>query len=441
MYHEKKIGVFISHIFGVYQQGVCQGIIDKAVEYGYATEIFTSLDGENLDTYENGEESILRIPSYDSFDGVIFASDTYVSADLKQKILNKLKTLSCPVVEIAVTGSCFPAVSLENNSAAGELTAHFLAKHHASRVCYLGCSAESSFSALRENYYIEALKKAGKTPGENDIYRCGYDIASVKEALAFFCKTGTPEAVVCYNDRLALLFLTAALSAGYRVPEDIALTGCDDTPEGHHTSPRLTTVSFPVYELGVTATKNLLALICGNDLPPVTVLSAEPIIHNSCGCKSSENSNAVFLTGELSARIAALENSIFDSIDMSSSLQHITDLDDGMDLLEQFVQKIENCQAFYLCLYSDWDSVSNHILALTNHEETPADADMIMMKFALRNGKRLPECSYRKKIFCRTIFMAIPTVPTSTFLYFLKRRNSVILPSPTRAIESTTISN
>ena len=396
MYHEKKIGVFISHIFGAYQQGVCQGIIDKASEYGYTTEIFTSLDGENLGTYENGETSILRIPNYDSFDGIIFASDTYVSTDLKEKILHKLQSLSCPVMEIAVANNHFPTVSLENNSMAGILTTHFLTVHQASRVCYLGCAAEPYFSGLRENYYKEALKHAGKTPGQNDIYRCDYDLCAVKEALAFFCTTGTPETVICYNDRLALLFLAAALAAGYRIPEDIALTGCDDTPEGHNTSPRLTTVSFPVYDLGRTAVESLLTLIRGNELPFVTFLTAEPIIHNSCGCKSSENSNSVFFTRELSNRIAALESSIFGSIDMSSSLQHIADLDDGLDLLEQFVRKIEECQAFYLCLYSDWDSVSSHILALTNNEESLADTDTILLKFALKDGKRLPECSYRK---------------------------------------------
>jgi len=397
MYHAKKIGVFISHIFGAYQQGVCQGIIDKASEYGYTTEIFTSLDGENLGAYEIGEESILRIPNYDRFDGIIFASDTYISTDLKGKILKQLKVLPCPVMEIAVTGNQFPSVSLENNSMAGEFTTHFFTVHHASRVCYLGCLAEPYFSDLRENYYKEALKKAGKAPGGNDIYRCDYDICAVQEALAFFCKAGTPEAVICYNDRLALLFLASALAAGYRVPEDIALTGCDDTLEGHNTDPRLTTVSFPVYELGAATVEKLLTLIRGNSVPSVTLLTAQPIIHNSCGCKASENTNSVFFTRELSSRITALENSIFDSMGMSSSLQHVTDLDSGMELLEQFVRKIEHCQEFYLCLYSDWDAVSHHILALTNNEELPIDDDTVLLKFGLKNGKRLPECCYRKR--------------------------------------------
>lgn len=397
MYHSKKIGVFISHIFGVYQQGVCQGIIDKALEYGYTAEIFTSLDGENLGAYEIGEESILRIPNYDSFDGILFASDTYRSSDLKQKILNKLKTLACPIVEISLTGGRFPTVSLENSSMTEELTTHFLTVHHASRVCYLGCSEESFISDLRENYYRKALKKQGKTPGEKDIYSCSYHSAAVSDALSFFCEAGTPEAVICYNDRLALLFFTAVLAAGYRIPEDIAITGCDDTREGHNTSPRLTTVSFPVYELGATAVENLLTLIRGCSLAPTTLLPARPIIHNSCGCCLSENTNPIFFAQELSSRIATLEGSIFISMNMSSSLQHITDLDYGMDLLEQFVQKIENCREFYLCLYSDWDSVSNHILSITNNEATVKDTDTVLLKYAFKNGKRLPECSYKKR--------------------------------------------
>ncbi len=65
--------------------------------------------------------------------------------------------------------------------------------------------------------------------------------------------------------------------------------------------------------------------------------------------------------------------------------------------MEQFVRKIEHCKEFYLCLYSDWDSVSSHILALTDNEEAPADRNTVLLKFALKNGKRLPECSYRKK--------------------------------------------
>ena len=116
MYHNKKIGIFISHIMGFYQKNVCQGIIDKALEYGYTAEIFASMDGENLGDYSLGEESILTLPNFDDLSGVIFASETYPNEQLKDQIYSLLKEkCHCPIIEIAVYKQQFPSVSLENN--------------------------------------------------------------------------------------------------------------------------------------------------------------------------------------------------------------------------------------------------------------------------------------------------------------------------------------
>lgn len=397
MYHSKKIGVFISHIFGYYQHNVCQGIIDKAMEYGYTTEIFTSLDGEDLGAYAAGEKSILRIPNFDSFDGIVFASDTYISEDLRERIRAKLKTLTCSIVEISEICNLFPTVSMDNNSTAGTLTEHMLTVHHASRVCYLGCKDEAYFSDQREAAYQKALQKHQKQVGTHDIYRGNYTTDSVRDALSFFCEDGTPNAVICYNDSLALLFMDAVLKAGYRIPEDIAITGCDNLPEGHNISPMLTTVTFPVYELGTTAIENLISRIHGKELPPVTRLVAEPIYHNSCGCKLGENSNTFFFMQELTSRIDTLKCSIIGSMNMSATLQHVTDIDEGMELLEKYICEIEHCREFYVCLYAGWDSVSSHIQELTDTHEELADSDTIQLKLALKDGKRLPECSYHKR--------------------------------------------
>ena len=76
MYHSKKIGVFVSHIVGEYQRTTCQGIIDQASEYGYFVEIFSSTDEESPGNYRLGETSILHIPNFDDFCGIIFISST-----------------------------------------------------------------------------------------------------------------------------------------------------------------------------------------------------------------------------------------------------------------------------------------------------------------------------------------------------------------------------
>ena len=61
------------------------------------------------------------------------------------------------------------------------------------------------------------------------------------------------------------------------------------------------------------------------------------------------------------------------------------------------LEELDNCSEFYLCLYSDWDLISNHIRELTLAQEEIPDVDTILLKLPVKNGKRLPECSFTKK--------------------------------------------
>ena len=399
MYHSKKIGVFISHIFGYYQKNVCQGIIDKASEYGYTAEIYTSMDGENLGDYGAGEDNILHILNYDALDGIIFASGTYISQEFKTKILDDIKkNCSCPVIEITEYNPSFPSVRLDNNSTTAQLTEHMILEHGAKRICYLGCKGEAFFSDQREHFYRTTMEKYNRTIAESDVYNATYSDESVTEALDFFEQGGHPNAVICYNDRLALLLMAAALRQGYKLPQDMAITGCDDLEDGQNTTPSLTTVSFPIYELGTRAVELLIKRFHGEAIPDITVMEARPIYRSSCGCNSKQGKSSVFYQQALQHNIAALEASIIDSMNMSASFQGIADLDDGMDMLVNYIEKIAHCREFYLCLYSNWDTVSDKILKLTASEESAdlSDSNNIILKLAWKNGKRLPECSFVK---------------------------------------------
>lgn len=71
-----------------------------------------------------------------------------------------------------------------------------------------------------------------------------------------------PQVLVCANDNMAIGALRAFQAEGVRVPEDIALTGFDDTAMSEVLG--LTTVSIPNYERGYLAAQNLLENIEGN---------------------------------------------------------------------------------------------------------------------------------------------------------------------------------
>lgn len=96
---------------------------------------------------------------------------------------------------------------------------------------------------------------------------------------------------------MALMLMQTAFDSGYRIPEDIAVTGCDHTAAGQNAIPSLTTVTFPVYELGVRAVELLTRTLRGDIIPPVTCVSAAAVYAGSCGCQEKDGARR----GSLSA--------------------------------------------------------------------------------------------------------------------------------------------
>lgn len=68
-----------------------------------------------------------------------------------------------------------------------------------------------------------------------------------------------PDALICANDLIALGAMQQLRWAGVRVPDDVAVTGIDDTPFGRVAEPELTTVRQPVDQIGDEAVAMLFS--------------------------------------------------------------------------------------------------------------------------------------------------------------------------------------
>lgn len=399
MYHSKKIGIFISHIFGSFQRNLCQGIIDKASEFGYIVEIFSSTDGEDVGNYGLGESSILRIPNYDEFSGICFASGTYLLSSLKEHIAKTLQQkCTCPVIEITQADAVFPNIILDNDKAAGQLTEHMIVTHGHKRICYLGNSLEKQFSEKRLLHYRETLQKHNLPVNDADYYCCGYTYEAIDNALDFFLQTDPrPDSIICYNDRMAMFLMEALYKRGLRIPEDIAIAGFDDLEIGQNVTPTLTTVTFPIYEMGQKAMELLLDAIKNVPIPACTSITASPLYHGSCGCVKKKDSLPTLYENALMERVHTLESAMFTDIKMSSALCRIHELDEGMEALEKFLPQIDNCRELYICLYQNWDFLPSHIHEITSTQEENEDTDILIIPFAYKDGKQMPGCSFTKK--------------------------------------------
>lgn len=95
------------------------------------------------------------------------------------------------------------------------------------------------------------------------------------------------DAIVCYNDQIALEVMKVLDAYKIRIPEDISITGYDNSVLSETGSIKLTTVSHPKERLGEMAAELLLEKIRGIedcDSKVARVVAPELIIRESC-CK------------------------------------------------------------------------------------------------------------------------------------------------------------
>ncbi|MDP9483821.1 MAG: LacI family transcriptional regulator [Chloroflexota bacterium] len=90
-----------------------------------------------------------------------------------------------------------------------------------------------------------------------------------------------PEALVCYDDQLALWLMDALRKLGIRVPDDVGIVGFDGIPFAGISNPRLTTVAVPSAEMGRVAASKLIQAVHDGVLPDGVVLPVEIVVRES----------------------------------------------------------------------------------------------------------------------------------------------------------------
>jgi DNA-binding LacI/PurR family transcriptional regulator len=92
-------------------------------------------------------------------------------------------------------------------------------------------------------------------------------------------------AVFCFNDIAAIGAIRALKDAGLRVPEDVSVVGFDDIQSAAYSTPSLTTVRQPLFEMGQRGAKILLERIANREAPQPAEVVMEPelVIRESTG--------------------------------------------------------------------------------------------------------------------------------------------------------------
>ncbi|MBO1914432.1 substrate-binding domain-containing protein, partial [Microvirga sp. 3-52] len=90
-----------------------------------------------------------------------------------------------------------------------------------------------------------------------------FSYASGYQLMTSILKESMPTAVFAANDLIALGAMNAIQEQNLKIPQDISVIGCDDILFAQMSTPKLSTISVPAYQIGVTAVDMLVERILG----------------------------------------------------------------------------------------------------------------------------------------------------------------------------------
>ncbi len=223
-------------------------------------------------------------------DGFIFVGDN------RREVSEVLIRHGVPVVECFSVHPAPGAASVLSDNAGGmrRVVGHLAGMGHR-RIAHLAGARDKTEAAERREGFRDAMRGSGlpchadcivQADTWGDFWGFGRGNGDeglltrpfVEAALRLVAAEGVT-AVVCANDLFALALWRMAEEKGLRVPEDLSITGVDNTPEGALRG--LTSVAQPWDQIGQAAVNAVVALLGGADAADVSRVLPVELVHRA----------------------------------------------------------------------------------------------------------------------------------------------------------------
>jgi LacI family transcriptional regulator len=256
-------------------------------ELAHSVEDVAYAAGFNLilcDSNRALERELSYFPVLDErrIDGILLITSGLESAQL-HSLVNDTPLV---ILDREIPGAQFDTVVFDNFGAGLQATQHLLEHGHTRVACITG---PRQLAGARERVagYRQAHAQRGLAVDETLIGWADYTFAGgLVAAQALLAARPRPTAIFTSNDEMGVAVVQAARELGIAVPQALAVASIGDSFLGTIVSPKLTTVTTSISDMGRLGAKMLLERVQGTAPAAFrhVVLKTELKVRESCGC-------------------------------------------------------------------------------------------------------------------------------------------------------------
>lgn len=241
------VGIVMADVSRASTAQLLGGIIDIAKRYQYSLKLFSIGVDEDI-------ADAMRTVIAEQVDGILFLNDELDKEQMKVAI-DFIKDVQIPVVlsNVFYDEDDVPMVAINYDAAVYDMTKKML-EYGRKNIYLFSTVRRYSINAHKEAGYIDAMKEAGLEP---KIFRTSGDVSINTMHFTEFFKNEKIDAVLAVRDSIAISFMNVAQKNNMRIPEDISVVGLQNTKYAILSSPNLTCVDTPVYDIGAVSMRLL----------------------------------------------------------------------------------------------------------------------------------------------------------------------------------------
>lgn len=245
------IGVVMPDVTDMYYAELARGIDDVANMYHYDV-LLTNTDEDPV-----RETMAVNNLSSKQVDGIIFMGN-----ELDREVLNTIAAADAPVVLAGSVDSegKLPSVNINYVAAIQEATETVINHGHRRVALVTGPMTHAINRLHRLVGYQAALEAADIEFDESLLFTAHQDYAAGMQIAEKVLQAGA-NAVIAYDDEVALGIMNYVQEHGQRVPEDFEIITSNDTKFAIVTRPELTSIGQPKYDIGAVAMRMLTKLM------------------------------------------------------------------------------------------------------------------------------------------------------------------------------------
>ncbi|MBQ8906093.1 MAG: GGDEF domain-containing protein [Ruminococcus sp.] len=260
----------------------------RVLVYATPSDLFYATDSDK------GAETVFDLITEVPIDAAIVFADRIMDPACRELICKRVKEKNVPLFLIDGQAPDCYSIQFDFETGFAKMIHHLIDCHNIKKFHMISGIKGNEFSDQRELVMKRVLEEAS-IPFDDTMISYGgfWSVPAIQATERLIERDAVPEAIVCSNDTMAIAVSTTLMQHGYRIPEDVIVTGFDGIDAIHFTAPKITSCVCCFETLGKETAQFILNVDHGVPCPKKLLVEPQLVLLESCGCVPLNSLDAV----------------------------------------------------------------------------------------------------------------------------------------------------